>query len=122
VNVALWIVQGLLAAVFAFSGWQKSTKSKEQLIAAGQTGVAPFPLPVVRFTAATELAAAAGLILPWATGIAPILTPLAACGLAIVMIGAMWSHLTLHEFNTAALTTVMFGLCIYVAVGRFSDL
>ena len=115
-------MQGLLAVVFTFSGSQKATKSKPQLIAAGQTGVAPFPLPAVWLAAAAELLAVAGLILPWATGIAPVLTPLAACGLAVVMIGATWSHITLSEFKTAAMTTILLALCVLVAVGRFGDL
>ena len=64
-NVLVWVVQALLALVFSYSGSQKATRSKPDLITAGQTGVAPFPLRVVRFTAVCELAAAAGLILPW---------------------------------------------------------
>ncbi len=79
-NIALWIAQGLLAAAFLASGYAKSTQTKEKMIATGQTGVAPFPLPVIRVVAALEVAAAVGLILPWATDIAPVLTPLAGVG------------------------------------------
>jgi hypothetical protein len=122
VNVVLWVVQVVLAALFAFSGSQKSTKSKEQLVTAGQTGVALFPMPVVRFTALMELAAAGGLVLPWATGIARVLTPVAAVGLAIVMVGASWAHLRLREVKTTAVTAAVFALCVFVAVARFGQL
>jgi hypothetical protein len=87
-NTILWILQAILATVFLGSGIAKSTMSRERLIATGQTGVALFPMPVVRVTAASELLAAAGLLLPWATGIAPWLTPTAASGLCVVMVGA----------------------------------
>jgi hypothetical protein len=91
-NMFLWIVQGLLAVVFLGSGLAKSTMSRERLIATGQTGIALFPTPVVRFTAVCEVLAAVGLLLPWAIGIARALTPLAAAGLCIVMVGAASSH------------------------------
>ncbi|WP_370337576.1 DoxX family protein [Catenulispora sp. MAP5-51] len=70
----------------------KSTWSKGRLIASGQTGVTPFPLSVLRFAAVCELFAVAGLILPRATGIAPVLTSVAAAGLCCVMVGAISGH------------------------------
>ena len=73
---------------FAGSGAAKSTMSRDRMLATGQTGIAMFPLPVVRFTAVMELLAAVGLIVPWLTGIAEVLTPMAAIGLCIVMVGA----------------------------------
>ena len=91
-DTILWILQGILAVVFLGSGIAKSTMSRERMIATGQTGIALFPMPVVRVTAASELLAAAGLLLPWATGVAPWLTPTAAAGLCVVMVGAAWSH------------------------------
>jgi uncharacterized membrane protein YphA (DoxX/SURF4 family) len=121
-NVALWIVQVVLAAVFAFSGTQKATRSKEALIASGQTGVAPFSLPVIRFTAISELAAAIGLIVPWAADIAPVLTPLAAVGLAIIMVVAMWVHARRHETKNVAVNVVIFAMCVFVAIERLADL
>ena len=121
-NVALWILQGVLAAVFAFSGAQKATRSKDALIASGQTGVAPFSLPMVRFTAISELAAAIGLIAPWATNIAPVLTPLAAVGLAIIMVVAMWVHARQHEPRNVVVNVVIFAMCVFVAIERLADL
>jgi uncharacterized membrane protein YphA (DoxX/SURF4 family) len=128
-NIFLWIVQALLAALFLLSGSLKSTWPKDRLIASGQTGVTPFPLPVLRFAAVCELFAAAGLILPRATGIAPVLTPVAAAGLCCVMVGAISSHTYLlrrdiaagrgrREAVNVAATTVILGLCLLVAIGR----
>lgn len=119
-NVALWIGQGLLAAIFLGSGSLKISMSKEKLIASGQTGVAPFPLPVIRLTAACELLAVLGLVAPRLTGIAPILTPIAAFGLVIVMIGATASHLSLREPLQAGATTLILLICALTAVGRLT--
>ncbi|MEU6038052.1 DoxX family protein [Actinomadura sp. NPDC047616] len=128
-NVALWTAQILLAAVFLVSGIVKSIWSKPRLIASGQTGVAPFPLPVVRLTAIAELLAVVGLIAPRATGIAPVLTPAAAGGLAIIMIGAAASHTRLlradrragrpsREARNVAVNLIIPATCVFVAVGR----
>lgn len=128
-NVALWATQILLAAVFLGSGLIKGTWTKQRLIATGQTGVAPFPLPVIRLTAASEILAAIGLTAPTLTGIAPALTPTAAAGLVLVMIGALASHATLlrrdraagrgnrEALNVAANLTIL-ALCLFVIGGR----
>lgn len=118
-NVALWVAQGLLAAVFAASGVTKSVMSKERMITTGQTGVAPFPLPVIRVVAACELLAAVGLILPWASGVAPVLTPLAAVGLMVIMVGAAFSHAGLREYPQVGVNAFLFLVASFVAVGRF---
>jgi len=91
-NVALWIVQGLLAALFTTSGVAKATMSKEALVASGQTGVRDYSIPFIRFIASLEILGVLGLILPGLTGIAPFLTPLAAAGLAVIMVGAARAH------------------------------
>lgn len=129
-NVALWVTQSLLALVFAYSGGYKISLPKEALIKAGQTGVAPFPEPVIKVTAGAELLAVLGLILPRATGIAPVLTPIAACGLMLVMAGALISHYGLlradlaagrgrREAGNLAINVFVLALCVFVAVGRF---
>ena len=129
-NVALWVAQILLAVVFLYSGGNKAFRSKDQLIASGQTGVAPFPLPVLRLTAVAELLAVVGLIAPQATGIAPVLTPIAAVGAIIVMVGALWSHSTLLRADRAAgrgsrealnigLNVFITALSVFIAVKRF---
>jgi uncharacterized membrane protein YphA (DoxX/SURF4 family) len=130
-NIALWVAQILLAAVFLGSGLVKSIQPKDKLIATGQTGVAPFPLPVIRLTAFAEMLAAVGIVLPWLTGIAPVLTPAAAVGLVIVMIGAVASHSALlradrtagrgnREARNVAANLILMALCVFVVVGRLA--
>ncbi len=98
----------------------KISMAKDKLIASGQTGVAPFPLPVIRMTAACELLAVLGLLLQPLTGIAQVLTPIAALGLVIVMLGATASHLSLREPLQAGATTLILLICVFVAVGRLT--
>ncbi|MEJ3746126.1 DoxX family protein [Actinomycetes bacterium KLBMP 9797] len=117
-NVFLWILQGLLAVVFAGSGLAKSTMSRQRMLDTGQTGIALFPMPVVRVTAICELLAAAGLVLPEATGVAPVLTPLAAIGLCVVMVGAAISHARLREPRSVAANAALFAAALTVAIGR----
>jgi uncharacterized membrane protein YphA (DoxX/SURF4 family) len=121
-NVVLWIGQGVLAAIFAVSGTLKSTQSKERMLASGQTGVREFPLPAIRLVAAAELLAVVGLIVPQASGVAPVLTPLAALGLAVVMVGAAVAHTRLQEAPTAAVNVAILLLCVAVAAGRLAGM
>jgi uncharacterized membrane protein YphA (DoxX/SURF4 family) len=83
VNVALWIVQVLLALLFVWAGGMKLVLPLDQL-----TG--PFPLPgwFLRFIGTAEVLGGLGLILPGLLRRSTWLTPLAACGLVIIMIGA----------------------------------
>jgi len=80
---ALWIVQGLLALLFLFTGGLKLVLPLEML-----TGQTALPSLFVLFLGVAEVLGAIGLILPGLLGIRPGLTPLAACGLVIIMIGA----------------------------------
>jgi len=117
-NLALWICQGVLAALFLVSGSAKISMSKPRMIATGQTGVAPFPVPVIRVTAACELLGAIGLIAPPASGVLPILAGVAAIGLGVVMVGAIASHISLREPIPVVINTVFLAMCCFVAVGR----
>jgi uncharacterized membrane protein YphA (DoxX/SURF4 family) len=117
-NVALWISQVVLAVVFLVSGTAKISMSKERMLATGQTGVAPLPLPLIRFVAAMELVAVVGLIAPRATGTAPVLTGLAAVGLVVVMVGAIVLHATLREFPAVGANTALLLISVFVAWGR----
>lgn len=117
-NALLWTLQVLLAVVFTYSGLAKISQPKDRLIAIGQTGVAPFPMPVVRLTALAELLGAIGLLLPPLVGVAPYLTPVAAVGFAMVMVGAMGSHAYLREPRNVALNVLIFIAALTIAVGR----
>jgi uncharacterized membrane protein YphA (DoxX/SURF4 family) len=121
-NTITWILTAVLTVIFTFSGIAKSTMSRDRLIATGQTGIAPFPMPVVRVVALCELLAVVGLIAPWLTGTARYLTPLAAVGLGLVMIGAAVSHSSLREPKATAATVTFLVLCAFVAASRFAAL
>src|SRR5437763_6403912 len=97
-NVALWIVAILLAAAFGMAGITKMTKPKEEL-APKMGWVNDYSATNVKLIGAVELLGAIGLILPWATGIAKILTPLAAVGLGLVMVLAAIYHARKGEFK-----------------------
>src|SRR6266852_485418 len=112
---ALWIIQGLLALLFLLAGSMK-------LIVPIQMLTAQMPLPglFLQFIGVAEVAGAIGLILPGLLRIRPILTPLAACGLLIIMIGATVVTLAGGEVVPALLPLVMGLLCAFVAYGRRS--
>jgi DoxX-like family len=118
-NVGLWVAQALLIAVFGFSAAVKGTQPKQRVLQFGMTGVVNIPIPVMRFTALCEVFGVIGLVLPYATGIAPILTPAAAMGLAMIMIAAAVIHLRLHEPWTAGGNVILLALCVLVAIGRW---
>ncbi|WP_406437587.1 DoxX family protein [Streptomyces sp. NBC_01613] len=117
-NVALWVGQALLAVVFVYSGALKVSQSKEKLLEMGQTGVAVFPVPLLRFVASCELLGAVGVIVPWLTDTAPVLTPLAAAGFVVIMVGAIAAHARLHEPRNVAATSFVLVVAAAVAVGR----
>src|ERR1700748_3666932 len=91
-NLALWIVAGVFAASFAGSGVLKLLVPKEELVSAGQGLVQHVTPTNIRLIGVVEVLGAAGLILPAVTHIAPILVPLAAVGLVLVMGGAATLH------------------------------
>ena len=117
-NAFLWILQAILAAVFIMSGLEKATKSKDKL-----TGKYPwtkdFSQVAVRLIAVPELLGAIALIAPAATGIAAVLTPIAATGLAIMMLLAAAVHTRRKEPSGMKVTVILFLLAALVAWGRF---
>jgi uncharacterized membrane protein len=117
-NVFLWILQIVLAAMFALAGVQKSTQPKEKLVTR-LPWVEDFSAGTVRLIGIVELLGAIGLVLPAALDIAPVLTPLAATGLAIVMALAVNTHRRRHEPSGMALTAALLVAALVVAWGRF---
>jgi hypothetical protein len=114
-NLALWIVQGLLALLFLFTGGMKLVLPIKAL-----TEQMPLPGLFVRFIGVCEVLGAIGLILPGLLRIRRGLTPLAAAGLVIIMIGA--TVITLKSVGVAlALIPLVVGLLlVFVAYGRRS--
>ena len=117
-GVALWVVQGLLAVAFLGAGAMKLSQPKEKL-AANMGWVEDFSQPAVRLIGAVEVLGAIGLVLPALTGILPWLTPLAALGLVLLMVGAALTHLRRKEYGNIAMNAVLLVLAAFVAYGRF---
>ncbi|MFI7640651.1 DoxX family protein [Nonomuraea sp. NPDC049400] len=117
-NIVLWIVQAVLAVMFGMAGVMKSTQPKDKL-QAKLPWVEDFSAGTIRFIGVAELAGALGLILPAATGIVPFLTPLAATGLAVVMVLAALTHARRKEPAAIAFNAVLLVLAALVAWGRF---
>ncbi len=114
-NIALWILQVLLAAYFLWHGWLFVAPPAE-LVEMMDSFLAPgFRI----FIGVTELLAAVGLILPGVTRILPWLTPLAAAGLMIVTGSATVFHLSRGEIGSAISAAVMFVLVTFVATMRW---
>jgi uncharacterized membrane protein YphA (DoxX/SURF4 family) len=118
VNIVLWVIAGLLAATFAAAGLMKLTQPKEKLATNGPW-VEDFPLATVRAIGALEVLAAVGLILPALLDIAPVLVPLAALGLVLLMAGAAITHLRRHETSVLPINAVLLILAAIVVWGRF---
>jgi hypothetical protein len=111
---ALWIVQGLLALLFLFAGGMKLVLPLEAL--AGQL---PLPGLFVRFIGVAEVLGAIGLILPGLLRIRPGLTPLAAAGLVIIMIGATVLTLVDEDVVSALMPLGVGLLSAFIAYGRW---
>src|SRR6185369_2649587 len=122
-NTVLWIVQGLLAAVFLLSGGLKLVMSAEQMIEQTKaSGGVMLPVAFVRFIGVCEILGGIGLVVPWLTGIRPGLTPLAAVGLVIIMIGASVLNVMSTIPAVAILTVILGLLAALVARGRWTQL
>lgn len=95
--IAYWIVGGLTALVFFAAGGMKLARSRAQLASAGMAWTEDFSSAAIKLIAAAEVLGALGLVLPVLTGVVPVLAPIAACCLAVLMTGATVVHLRRHE-------------------------
>jgi hypothetical protein len=112
-NRALWIVQGLLAALFLFAGGMKLITPVEVL-----SVMSPFPGEFIRFIGVCEVLGAVGLILPYALRILPGLTALAAAGLVVIMVGATVTTLAIGGGVLALIDVAIGVLAATVVYGR----
>lgn len=117
-NIALWIVQGLLGAIFLMSGVMKFTQPKAKL-AEKMPWVNGFSVLQVKLIGLSQLLAALGLVLPMLLNIAPVLTPLAATGLVLTMLSAAILHYRHGEMEAIRINAVLGSLALFVAIGRF---
>jgi uncharacterized membrane protein YphA (DoxX/SURF4 family) len=118
-NLALWIIAIVLAVAFAGSGLMKLVVPKDKLVTAGQGWAQDYSSTNIRLIGLVEVLGAVGLVLPAALHIAPILVPLAAVGLALVMVGAIVVHARRKEPMNIAVNVVLIALTVFVAWGRF---
>lgn len=118
-DIALWIAQGLLAAMYLMAGTMKTfqtAKAKEQLPWAKNSSDG-----FVRFVGTSELLGALGLILPLVTGVLPWLTVLAAVGLALIQLLAISTvHLPKKEYQVIPVNIVLLALAVFVVIGRWT--
>ena len=117
-NTALWIVAGALAAMFLLAGAMKVAMPKEKLEPTMQWSKS-WSRPQLQALGTVEVLGAIGLILPRALNIAPVLTPIAAVGCAIVMTGAVITHIRMKDYKGVGMPVVLLILAIVVAAGRF---
>lgn len=119
-NIALWVIAGLLAAVFLVSGVTKLAQSKEKLVASPMgAALEDFSAGAIKAIGALEVLAAVGLVLPAVLDIAPVLVPLAAVGVVLLMAGAVITHSRRRETQTIVVNLVLLALAVLVAWGRF---
>jgi hypothetical protein len=116
---ALWIVQTLLAAIFFVAGTTKLTQPRLKLAAGPMAWAADVTDGQFRTIGLLEVLGALGLILPGALGIAPMVVPLAATGLALTMVGAIVTHVRMGETDRLAVPIVVLALALFVAIERF---
>ncbi len=118
-NIALWIVQGLLALAFLLAGSMKAfaplNTVRKNMSWANDVGV-----PFVRFIGVAELLGGIGLILPAITGIQSWLTIAAALGLVVVMVSASVFHASRREYQNIGMNIVLLLLAAFIVLGRWA--
>jgi len=117
-NTSLWIVQAILGAMMILLGIVKTFQPIEKLSKLSWTTRSSEGL--VRFVGVSELLIGAGLVLPQLTGILPLLTPLAALSLCMIMVLAIADHVRHKEFHEIGKNAIIILLAAFVAVGRFA--
>jgi len=120
VNIALWVVQGLLAAAYLAAGLMKLLRSREQMVASGSFEWAKDMTDgAVKAIGAVEVLGALGVVLPAALHLLPVLTPVAAVGLFLMMAGATVTHARRGEKSALGGPVVLGLVALAVAVLRF---
>lgn len=120
-SLVLWLIQLVLALLFAGVGCVKLFQRHTRLVD-NLRWPEDFSAGTVKLIGVLEVLGAAGLVLPQATGYLPVLTPLAASGLALLMALAVVVHIRRGERNRIALAVILMALSLLVALGRFGAL
>ena len=120
-NIALWIAQGLLAAMYALAGSMKAFQSAKVRENPQMTWAHGRRDNFIRFVGTSELLGAIGLILPMITGILPWLTVLAAIGLTLIQLLAIFTeHLPKKEYKVIPMNIVLLALSVFIVFGRWA--
>lgn len=117
-NIALWAVQVILFLIFFMAGWSKTFQYEKAK--ASMPWVKEYSPGFVKSIGRFELLGALGLILPGILRILPILTPIAAIGLSIIMILAAAFHYRRKEFSGIPMNIILLLFALFIAIGRFT--
>ncbi|WP_413670117.1 DoxX family protein [Mucilaginibacter sp. Mucisp86] len=117
-NTFLWVLQAILAVFFIMPGVGKISGSREKHIADGHIKPEGNLLPI-RILGVLELLGCVGIIVPWLTGIAPILTPVTAVGYSLIMIAAIINHTIKKEYKMLPMLITLLIMASLVAYYRF---
>jgi uncharacterized membrane protein YphA (DoxX/SURF4 family) len=116
-NIILWIAQVLLAGMYLMAGYRKAFTPETM---AGMRWAKFNGVGLVRFIGTMELLGAVGMLLPILTGVLPWLTPLAAIGLALIQLLAIFTvHLPKKEYKALPTNIILLVLAVFVAIGRW---
>ncbi|MBD8045180.1 DoxX family protein [Arthrobacter sp. Sa2BUA2] len=116
--VFLWVAEIVMALLYFGLGAMRLVQPYSKLVRVLRWP-ADFPAWAVKLIGVAEILGAIGLLLPAATDIAPILTPIAASALAVMMAGAVVVHIRRGERQRVALPAILLVVNVFVAVGRF---
>ncbi|MBM4791838.1 DoxX family protein [Streptomyces sioyaensis] len=118
-NMVLWGLAGVLAVAFLAAGAMKLSQPKEKLVASGMGWAGDMSAGTVKLIGAMEVLAAVGLTVPALSGIAPVLVPLAALGLVLVMVGGVVVHARRSETQMIIVDVALLAFAAVVVWGRF---
>lgn len=120
-NIALWIAQILLAAMYGMAGSMKAFQPEKVRANPQMTWAKDRSDGFIRFVGISELLGALGLILPLVTGILPWLTVLAAVGLTLIQLLAIFTeHLPKKELNIIPFNVILIAISVFVVLGRWT--
>ena len=117
IHIALWVAQGILAAMFIMAGLMKASQPLEAL-AESLPWVTSTPVGLVRFIGISEVLGGLGLLIPSIFRFKPFLTVWAAIGLAVIMVLAAIFHVSRGEFEAIGMNIVLLAFALFIAWGR----
>lgn len=120
-NILLWVIQCLLALMFAMAGYGKISNTKQQHIADKHINAGDSVVPI-RILGVFEWLGCIGIIIPWLTSIFPILTPVSALCFCLIMIAGLVNHAMRREYKMLPLLATIFILSAVVAYCRYKQI